>query len=206
MPPKMRPPNIATLTGVRSGKEQKMVSVLKRVEKRCKAALQFVSSTEPEVSAGHRTRSKGPKNLYKLLVHDCLECNMRNIEAFVDEIQQLGQQGTLLCKDGKTIQKISPADPNESPRYPAIEIPALSGVGRAVGGAVGGARGPGSSTSVTSSITLDKLESVKADLNTAFQELEAAHVQLSQAVGEVEAGQLNGYDEPYSFCIHIRVF
>ena len=119
MPPKMRPPNVATLHGERSIKVQRLVSVLTKVDQRCKAASQAATpSDQHEVLEEQRTRSKVAKKLYKLYLLDCIECNMRNIEAFPEEVAQIGQ-GTL-CHHGKVIQQIMPADPEEQPQYPAI--------------------------------------------------------------------------------------
>ena len=195
MPPKMRPPNIASLTGDRSAKELRMTTVLRRVKRRCQVAEQAISSTDqPEVSGGHRTRSKGAKGLYKLLVNDCMECNLRNIEAFREELQQLGPN--VHCSHGKMIQQVDPADPNESPRYPAIEIPALTGGG--LRGAAGGAVGSVSIVSGGSSITVEKLEAIKVELDQVFEELSVANEELMKAVEEAEEGQLIGYEDVYS--------
>ena len=121
---------------------------------------------------------------------------MRNIEAFPEEVLRLGQ-GTL-CQHGKVIQYIIPAEPVEQPQYSAIEIPELSCDTRALRGAVGGLRGPESAASLGSSISVEKLEAVKADLEKAYQEVLSVHEQLTKAVEEVDEDQLHGYDYVYS--------
>ena len=90
MPSKMRAPNAASLHGDRSVKEQIWVSVLTKAKLRCRAAVQATTSADQaEVLGMHRTQSKGTKKLYKLYLLGCTECNLRNIEAFEEEVQML---------------------------------------------------------------------------------------------------------------------
>ena len=195
MATKKRPPNVTSLTGDRDIKEQQLMIVLKQVERRCQTVTHMTSNPERPV---YRTRSKGTKKVYKLSVHDCAECNLRNVEAFEEEYQRLMNTSPLTCSHGGIIQRIYEAPESEDPRFPSLLIPALSVEGRRSRGATGGAARQGSTVSSLSSVTVEKLETLKLDLETALKELSDVHSQLGKAVTEVEEGQLVGYEEIYS--------
>ena len=195
MPPKRRPPLIASLTGDREAKKQEFLTALQKAERRCRQATKKVSQAESQEQAGgYRTRSKGPKKLYQLSVKDCIECNQRSLEAFDEEYNDVIRKTIpLLCTHGKVIDQVVCHGEDQIHPFPPIQIPALTCETR-----IGPPVVTVSVTSSGGSVNADKLQEVKSGHERTYEELLGAHKQLSKAVAEVEADEIIGYDDLYS--------
>ena len=200
MPSKTRPQNVASLTGNRVAKESKLKTVLQKIERRCQAVARLVtaSNQQDDATGAYNTRSKGPKKIYKLFVPDCADCNHRKIEAFEEEYANLVKLSPLLCLHKSVIQQVDQSNTEEEPVLPTIEVPALYQQSSSRRGTSGGLARLASMLTSSSSITVEKLESLKSELEKTFQELSDVHEKLGEAVFSAEEGEITGYDELYS--------
>ena len=186
MPPKKRPAQITALTGDRKVKAQQFLVAVCKAKKYCGKSHTEENLPRVETATGGDclTRSRGSKKLFSIHVPGCLECNLRNIEAFQEEYLALMKEHPLVCDHGIQIQNIV-ALGEERATFTPITIPRLAGILGLPLGATGGRRSVGSGSSV-STVTIEKLEREKTAVEKQFEELCHANEELTRALVQVE--------------------